>query len=223
MLYPPTCVGCGMRGYRFCPRCTAQVKTLGNNVCQICGEPGIYDDFCKRCSDHTPAFHAIRSWGIYEEPLNRAIQALKYKRNLPLGYIFASNLVPIYKDQGWSLNLVVPVPLSKRRKRERGFNQSEYIAQPLARQLGITYRPNALVRLRDTKSQVGLSLTERRTNVQNAFKADSRLVTGNSILVVDDVATSGATLDACAEALLDAGAAVVYGLTVARAAHTMSY
>jgi ComF family protein len=119
---------------------------------------------------------------------------------------------------GWKVNLVVPVPLGLARLRERGYNQANLIARPLALGSRLAYSSRVVRRVRETQSQVGLSIEQRRENVHGAFLAQPGWVDGKSILVVDDVATSTATLDACAEALLIAGCREVYGLTVSRAA-----
>jgi ComF family protein len=117
----------------------------------------------------------------------------------------------------WNVDVIAPVPLGLARLAQRGYNQSALVAKPLALALGVRYYPLALRRSRETHSQVGLSAVQRKENVKGAFEAKFNLVTGRSILVVDDVTTSGATLDACAAALFEAGARQVYGLTLARA------
>jgi ComF family protein len=109
------------------------------------------------------------------------------------------------------------VPLSVARKATRGYNQSALLARPISLARRIPYRPRALKRIRDTESQIKLSFDQRQTNVRGAFIGDRNLVLGKTALLVDDVATSGATLDACAEALLQAGAQDVRALTLARA------
>jgi ComF family protein len=116
----------------------------------------------------------------------------------------------------WEIDVVFPVPLSRRRLRERGYNQAALFALPLALGLNVPYRPKALRRVRHTRSQVDLSWGERRENVSGAFAASSDDVSGKTILLVDDVITTGATLNACASALLSAGARAVYAFSVAR-------
>jgi ComF family protein len=118
---------------------------------------------------------------------------------------------------GWTFDVIAPVPLGQKRMKERGYNQVALIAKPLSLSMNRYYQPVALKRRRETRSQVGLSAGERRANVHEAFIADPRLVRGRSVLVMDDVATTGATLSSSAEALLQAGASQVYAITVARA------
>jgi ComF family protein len=123
--------------------------------------------------------------------------------------------------QRWLVDIVVPVPLALERLSERGYNQASLLARPLAMRLHLPYNPGALSRLRETRTQIGLTAGERRANVFGAFVARSPLVQGKNILVIDDVTTTGSTMDACAFALLDAGAGQVYCLTLAQASqHT---
>jgi ComF family protein len=123
----------------------------------------------------------------------------------------------MYEGQGWLIDVVVPVPLGIARLKERGYNQAALIAHPFALASGLRYAPRALLRTRETRSQVGLSITERKINVTDAFKARHEIVGGKRVLLIDDVTTSSATLDACAAALRKDGADQVYCLTLARA------
>jgi ComF family protein len=120
----------------------------------------------------------------------------------------------------WSLDIITSVPLGLVRLKERGYNQATLLARPIALCLQVPFSSRALIRTRETRSQVGLTVTERQDNMADAFRANSKLVKGKNILVVDDVATSGATLNACAKALLDVGASKVYGFSLARAVFT---
>jgi len=113
--------------------------------------------------------------------------------------------------------MIIPVPLGVDRLHERGYNQATMLARPLAFGLGVSLKPHALMRIRETRSQVGLTLAQRKTNVAGAFKGNPSVITGKSILIVDDVTTSGTTLNECGAALIGAGAVSVYGLTLARA------
>ena len=117
----------------------------------------------------------------------------------------------------WHAQALLPVPLGKNRLKERGYNQVALVARPLAYQVGMKYIPQALQKTRETRSQVGLTISQRQANVNNAFQADSQAVKGRSVLLMDDVATTGSTISACTESLLSAGAQEVYVLTIARA------
>ena len=178
---------------------------------------------CPNCQPPIYAFARARSLAIYEDELVSAILLLKYERLAPLGAWFAARLAELVQKQGAGMeaDLVVPVPLHKVRQKQRGYNQAELIAKPLARTLGLPYRPVLLLR---TKSRPGthvLSAQQRWESVRGAFATrPGSQVDKQRVLLVDDVLTTGATLDACARALLDSGAKSVLGLTVARAARS---
>jgi ComF family protein len=135
---------------------------------------------------------------------------------MALGEALSTQIAEFLSGLGWPVNVVIPIPLGKRRIKERGYNQVEMISMPLAEKLGIPYTSKALVRARETRSQVGLSAEERLQNVNGAFEARTKAL-GKTILLVDDVATTGATLSSGAEALYSAGAEEVFAFTVARA------
>lgn len=113
--------------------------------------------------------------------------------------------------------MLVPVPLGKKRLKERGYNQVALVARPLAYEVGLDYKPGILSKARETPSQVGLSVSQRRENVRGAYQVDIEVVKGKTIVLMDDVATTGSTIMACADALLAAGAKEVYAITIARA------
>ncbi len=142
---------------------------------------------------------------------------MKYKRNIALGEILSRSLVELLSRLGWGVDAVAPVPLSQQRMAERGYNQAALLARPVALAAGLPYRPAWLQKSRETRTQVGLSVRQRKENVAGAFQTIPLAVKGKTILVIDDVATSGATLDSCSCAIMAGGAARVYCLTLARA------
>lgn len=218
-VFPPTCAGCGVGGVRWCSHCHTQVQRIYPPYCQRCGQKIRSGEklVCDRCQAHPPEMTAIRSWAIFGGPLRQALHRIKYKRDIVLAEVFAGHMLEFLQEQGWGVDLVAPVPIGRERKKQRGYNQAGLLAKPLALGLGLVYKPKALVRVRETASQVGLSLKQRRQNIGGAFSSSSALVKDKNILVVDDVVTSGSTLDECAKVLWRAGAEKVYGLTLARA------
>ena len=222
-LYPPHCGGCGRKGDRWCVDCRSQAKLIKPPICELCGQSLESGILCARCKKSPPNFVALRSWAVFQGPVRRVLHQLKYRRDIALAERLAEHLYALYGAMGWSVDMIAPVPLGIARLKERGYNQAALIARPLALACGLRYESRALERTRETRSQVGLSLTERRTNVSDAFTASSAIVSGNHVLVVDDVATSSATLDACAAALLHAGAGRVYCITLARAVYMNSH
>ena len=142
---------------------------------------------------------------------------MKYRRNIAFGESIAMQMAEFVQSLHWPIDVMIPVPLGKKRLKERGYNQVTLVARPLAYQLGWMYDPDALWKTRETRSQVGLSISQRSENVQDAYQADPAAVKHKSILIMDDVATTGSTISACTAALLSAGAQEVYVLTIARA------
>jgi ComF family protein len=158
----------------------------------------------------------LRAAVVFGGPVRLAIHALKYNARLPLARPLAQLLATSLHNQPWQIDALVPVPLHANRQRTRGFNQSLLLARELARQTGLPMWTQALARVRDTPTQTLLGAEQRRENVHAAFRGTEARIKTRSILIVDDVLTTGATLDACAQALVAAGARHVWGLAVAR-------
>lgn len=142
---------------------------------------------------------------------------MKYRGNRGLGESIAMQMLDFVRSLKWPIEILIPVPLGKKRLKERGYNQVGLVARPLAYQMKWIYRPEVLWKTRETRSQVGLNISQRQENVQNAYQADPKVVKGRAILLMDDVATTGSTISACTEALFSVGAQIVYVLTIARA------
>ncbi len=177
-------------------------------------------DICQRCQHNRPSFSALRSHTVYTGPIRQAIHRLKYRRDVGLGEALARPMITSLQKLNWSLDIITAVPLGLVRFEERGYNQATLLARPVALCLQIPFSSRVLTRTRETRSQVGLTVDERRDNMVDAFRADTSLIKGKNVLVVDDVATSGATLNACARALLSNGASNVYCFTLARAVYS---
>ncbi len=186
--------------------------------CECCGQPIKAAQVCFRCRQARPRYSALRSWAIFGGSLRQAVHRLKYKRDVGLGEVLSRPMTQVLQSQQWKIDLVCPVPLGVARLAERGFNQAALLARPIALSSGLIYSPHAVHREKETLSQVGLNFERRHHNVSGAFQANPAVTSGKNVLIVDDVATSGATLEACAQALLEAGATQVYALTLARAA-----
>lgn len=199
LIFPPRCAGCGRVDTPWCSRCQAALDRL----------PPL-------ASVHRlPPLTACAATGVYEGTLAAAIQALKYENATDLAAPLGERLVAALAALHWTFDTIIPVPLHTHRLRQRGYNQSQRLGEHVAEQLHLPFNTSALIRHRNTPAQVGLTRPERRANVQDAFRASAPQVSGCSILLIDDVYTTGATLQACATALTTAGAAAVYSLTVA--------
>jgi len=185
----------------------------------LCGIPQPGAELCDECTTYMPVYSSLRSWGTYEGTLRTAVQRLKYHSDIGLSEILAKPLTGLLCDLNWQVDFVTAVPLSSKRRRQRGYNQAALLAHWVGLAAGLPFHPNALLRLRDTTSQVGLHANQRRQNVAGAFQARPTTTSGKNILIIDDVTTTGATMQACSQALLAAGASQIYGLTLARAGH----
>jgi len=219
-LYPPNCGGCGQSGARWCMECSQNTLEIEPPICPICGNPNINEEPCRRCWLSTPLYSSLRSYTIFNGSIREAIHRLKYRRDIGLGEVLSRPMITSLQKLNWSLDIITSVPLGLVRFDERGYNQATLLARPMALCLEVPFSSRVLTRIRETRTQVGLTVKERRENMADAFRADSKLVKGKNILVVDDVVTSGATLNACAKALLDGGASKVYGFSLARAVFT---
>jgi competence protein ComFC len=234
LVFPAPCRICGQMldtGMRipFCQVCiVGLMKTLPAPLCGQCGRPvaplpespDVGARLCHMCRRGAYGFDLARSYGAYSQSMARAILMLKYESVMPLGAWFAGFLARVVdRNPGaFAADVLVPVPLDAGRQRERGYNQAELIARPLARLLGIPFRSYLLVRTRPRPNQLRLTRLERWETVRGAYATHQRAnVDKLRVLLVDDVFTTGATLDACSKALKAAGAARVVGLTVARA------
>lgn len=233
VIFPAGCRICGKllidaRRVPICQDCLSSFQPIPPLSCEICGRPlpGLTPQerealLCPACRDKTYAFDRARSFALYEAPLVRAILLLKFEQIEPLGAWFAKRLTELVDNEGDKLaaDVVVPVPLHRDRERERGYNQAALISQPLAKRLGLPHKAVLLMRTRARPDKRILSLEERWESVRGAFATRPGSQVDNlRVLLVDDVLTTGATLDACARALREAGAKSVIGLTVARAA-----
>lgn len=216
-LFPPTCAGCGRWGERFCPDCFSKVELLSTDLCPKCSQPSPQGQVCQSCQVDPPPWQTCRAWAAYRGPLRVAVHRLKFKNDLGLSEFLGQHLVQLIQQQAWPVDCIIPVPLNPRRRRARGYNQSAFLAYAIALQTGLSYLPGALLRIKDTRSQVGLSAEERHLNLQAAFNAKVDLVSGRTVLLLDDVMTTGATLRNATSALLQGGASQVYALTLARA------
>lgn len=226
LAYPPHCLVCEEHARPvLCEDCAARfVVPIPEPTCRVCGRPNEPEETdCRHCRENAPAggwaFDTARATAIYEGPLRYAIHKVKYGRSEPLGdalgAFFANRLVA---DETLVVrpDVVVPVPLHAQRRLRRGFNQAERLAGPVAQLLGVPLLPHGLQRTRRTAAQVGLSSQERRANQAGVFAAtDPAAVAGRTVLLVDDVFTTGSTCSAAAHALKAAGAARVDVATLA--------
>ncbi len=220
LLLPPRCGGCQRPGSLWCESCQASVKPVGSLLCEKCGQPYVSARLCNNCRAQPLQIEFIRSAALFHGPLRQAIHRFKYERLAAMAEPLGSLLANYWQTLGLRADWLMPVPLHPARERERGYNQAALLARQLARHTGVPLLEHGLKRTRVTAVQMELNAAQRKENVAGAFAcalaSDDSSIQSKRVVVVDDVCTTGATLDACAEAVLKAGAASVVGLTLAR-------
>lgn len=217
LVYPPRCVLCGHGGAFLCAPCLWSLPRAEGRRCDACWLPLDASSACRSCGEHALALSHLRSVFRYDGDVRRLVHSFKFGRQRVLAPVLAQPMAARFKAAGLTADLVVSVPLSGMRRRLRGFNQAALLAAAIGRTLDLPVA-EALRRRRFAGPQAkSASAEERRRNVVDAFATTrSDYVDGRRVLLVDDVATTGATLEACARVLLDAGAREVIGLTFAR-------
>ena len=244
LLFPPACVNCDSVGLHLCYHCAQQAEPVPTPFCVRCGRPEVSahkiahtgedcDKLCSSCQEgHNDALLLTRAAALHKEPLRTAILRLKYSqsetqdtRRPELARPLSRYLVACYQERIVPhilantalvpIDIVIPIPLHSERMKERGFNQAQLLARHFCRAVDLPLAADAIQRVRYTlpQAQDQLNATQRRQNVTGAFRADHSLANMN-VLLIDDVQTTGATLNACAKAALEAGAAAIYGLTL---------
>lgn len=234
-LYPPRCRACatvfyGRDAEYLCAPCWAKVRLVARPMCSFCGRPfpdaSGEDHVCGACLARPPQYTRAWSWACYpreeneEHPLRQAVQKFKYGRKVslgkPLGRLMARGCREFLRD--CDADVIVPVPLHPRRLRWRGFNQALLLGRQLGRAYAIPVDPFTLLRIKETPPQTQLNEEERRRNVRGAFAlAPHRSLEGKQVLLVDDIYTSGATVNECSRTLHRAGVEQVFVITLARA------
>lgn len=229
-VFPRICSVCGSpfdseEEPGICPHCLSQIKYIESPFCSLCGKPFhseiITEHLCGDCLTRKRYFSKARSVGYYDGVLRKATHLLKYKLKnhlaLSLGHMMVQHVQYCFNDLAY--HSIMPVPLHPARLRERGFNQALFLARSVSRTYTIPLDGYTLTRKRWTKPQVGLSERDRKDNVRSAFMIVKRdKVADRNILLVDDVYTSGNTVEECSKTLIQAGANRVDVLTLARVA-----
>ena len=225
IFFPRTCAACGgdvptESPHALCGACWDALPRWTGLACVCCGLP-LPDGGarCRDCRRRRRAFRFLRSGGIYEGSLKKLIRSFKYSGRQDLARPLAGLLAEVWigEERLRPVDVVVPVPLHWRRERKRGFNQAAALAEVFGKKAGLPVLEGALRRRKAGRSQTELKREERRENVKDAFEARRpEELRGKTILLVDDVCTTGATLEACARALKEAGARRIGALTVAR-------
>ena len=217
LIFPQRCIGCGREGELICNSCLTAFPRVMPPLCPRCGRPQSSGILCSSCVSWQAEIDGIRSPFRFEGVARQAVHQLKYQnlRSLvtPLARLLNNYLIA----NSVPFDVLVPVPLHRKRLKERGYNQSGLLARELSKLNERPFVDNCLIRQQPSPPQARTSsVEERQINVAGAFTCRDRRLQDKQVLLIDDVATSGATLDACAGALKAAGATSVWGLTLAR-------
>lgn len=228
LLFPSRCAGCGRWGVLFCDRCVQRAPRLIPPFCDKCGRPldptargrGLpVPARCDACRESPLAIDGIRAPYLLTGVVRKAIHDFKYRGVFSLAPALGRLLAEYVDENRLTADVVVPVPLHKSRRRQRGYDQAELLARHLSASFGLPMGASWLERVRPTAPQVKTtSAVDRRRNVAGAFAAGPGVKAGSSVLLIDDVCTTGATLNACAVALKETGVKQVRGLALAREA-----
>lgn len=219
LLYPQRCVGCQGFGTWLCEACMRLIPRVEAPFCTRCGGEveNPTSQLCARCRTAPLRIERIRSAVYFEGTLRKAVHKFKYRGVTALAEPLGRLMTEYWSSRPMPVDVLVPVPLHKNRLRERGFNQAALLAHQLSKQAYLGVDGQTLVRRRATASQIDLDTEERKKNVHDAFQCTTSALANRRVLLIDDVCTTGATLEACAVALEDGGTRCVQALTLARA------
>ena len=222
ILYPPRCPGCDEvmnpeeRRDGFCVVCRKKVIRATEPCCKCCGKPlfETSSEYCRDCDNKRHIFSQGRAIYVYEGILRDAMYRFKYSNRRAYAISFAMDAKREHKAwvEAMGIELIVPVPMFWAKERQRGYNQAVVLAKALGREFGIPVETRAVRRTENTKPQKELNISERRQNLKNAFNISRNVVKSKKILLVDDIYTTGATLDAVSGTLIASGAYSVCGM-----------
>lgn len=226
LLYPVRCPFCdelvgsefGKWEYPICPQCRETIEYVREPACMKCGKP-LEDERAEYCGDCTRKEHLFdqgKALWVYKGAVRQSIYRLKYGNRREYGIAYAQELAGRYGTwiRSRDIQLIVPIPLHSKRRRQRGFNQAEIVARELGQQLQLPVCCDLLIRCIDTRPQKELNDKERKNNLKKAFKIARNNVQLEHILLVDDIYTTGSTMDGAAEVLREAGASRIYCINV---------
>ena len=219
LLYPSTCIFCGrLCKEGICRICRENVEYIREPRCKKCGKPidSQEEEFCYDCRRQTFHYEQGRSLWLHKDPVSSSIYALKYKNRRVYGEVYARELATRFERiiRFWQVDVIIPVPIHKKKRRKRGFNQAEIIAKEVGRLLNIPVNCTSVVREKDTTPQKELSSRSRRKNLKKAFRVTDERVKRKRVLLIDDIYTTGSTIDSIAEILRKAGCEKIYFLTI---------
>lgn len=219
VLYPQTCCFCGkVSKEHICKECSEKITYLDEPVCKKCGKPIRYEEqeYCSDCQNTAFFYEQGKSVWLHTGSVRWSVYQFKYHNRRIYGKFYAQELFRLYGK--WirenKIDVIIPIPLHKKRKRKRGYNQSEVIARHLGKLLNLPVNARAVVRVRNTKPQKELSHKERTRNLRDAFRVTKYWNGRGNVLLIDDIYTTGNTVDSVAKLLRQKGANKVWFLTI---------
>ncbi len=219
VFYPRCCPVCQKilkdQNRMICPECENKLHPVGHPRCFLCGKPVNEGEYCRDCEKHPHLFDQGRGIFIYDELMRRSVTRYKYYGCREYGDFYAAAMYRFGRNEllRWKPQLIVPVPVHKTKLRMRGFNQSQYLAEGISRYSQIPTDSDLVHKIHKTPSQKKLNAVQRRKNLETAFLV-TRRIREKRILIVDDVYTTGSTMDAMAACLRKKGAEKIYFLTL---------
>ena len=219
MIYPEVCPFCGQISKNgICSTCREKRPYIKGPVCFCCGKPLEREEteYCMDCSGTIHYFEQGKSLFLHRSPVSEAVYRFKFKNQRVYGRVFAKELAGRYGEQirRWKVEALIPIPLFWKKRRKRGYNQAEVLARYLSKETGIPVEDRALLRIRQTHPQKTLDPRERRRNLQNAFAVSGKWDPPKCVLILDDIYTTGSTINKAAKMLKKAGVQKVYFLTI---------
>ena len=220
IFYPPRCPVCDEivvpKGDFVCDKCRNAFTRVGNIYCIVCGKPLKNESsvLCTRCNGKNHTFDECRAAFIYDDVMRKSIYRFKYHRRCEYSKYYGREIVSIFKDKinQYNADAIIAVPMYRKKQRQRGYNQAYLIAKEISHQTKIPILNNYIVRGRSTAVMRNLGAEERENNLKKAFKISSDVVKLTNVIIVDDIYTTGATMDAVASCLKASGVKRVYGI-----------
>lgn len=221
IIYPKTCCFCGKVSEKeLCKECAEKVVYITEPRCKKCGKPVRYEEqeYCYDCQKNVHTYEQGRSIWMHKMPVSLSIYQFKYKNRRIYGEFYAKEMFRIYGRliREWGVEVIIPIPLHRKKKRLRGYNQAEIIARNLGEIMDIPVDCKSVIRNRYTRPQKELNDKERKKNLKQAFSITSQWANYKNVLVIDDIYTTGSTIDAVSRVLKETQRAeVIYFLTIA--------
>lgn len=226
LLFPKICLGCQKEGSYLCHFCLEKIPLTDKFVCPVCGKISLYGRTCKNCQKKIYLNGLITATSYKNPIVNQAIKLLKYKYVKDLAKPLAKIMIKLIKNSQFLINnfsqpissfLVIPIPLHQKKYLRRGFNQAELLAKEIANEFGLNLKTDLLIKIKKTKDQVDLEKEKRLVNIKDAFVVKNKKeIKDKIIFIIDDVTTTGSTINEAAKVLKKSGAKEVWGIVIAK-------